>query len=91
MRPQAIISLPFKREKDMEMFNYLFPSMIYLNFFMARLDVVGMEISERQSCPCGFDSACLTQYLFSQNFFLDLFLVLLTALEPCFKALPCFL
>lgn len=91
MRMQAIISLPFKLEKNMEMFNYVFHSMIYLSFFMARLDVVGMEISERQSYPCGFDSACLTQKLFSQTFFLDVFLVLLAPLEPCFKTLPCFL
>lgn len=68
MRTQAIISLPLKLEKNMEMFNYLFHSMIYLSLFMARLDVVGRETSERQTCPCGFDSACLTQNLFSQFF-----------------------
>lgn len=78
MRTQAIIFLPLKLEKNMGMFNYLFHSMIYLSFFMACLDVVGMETSERQTCPCGFDSACLTQNLFSQFFFLDLFLVWLT-------------
>lgn len=69
------------------MFNYLFHSMIYLSFFMARLDVVGRETSERQTCPCGFDSACLTQNLFSQFFFSGFIFSVAHSLEPCFKTL----